>query len=185
LTSYASNWHVFRGGWDEDWQVGGINRFASIQDGLSNTIFFAERYAICGPGNEWSGNNAWSVGAGPGQQMNFTSVVWNEDGQNVGPRAEYYTPRAVETPSFWVHLPWSLTHDWQTVPNYPWAYAVVFQPKPTVNNCDPLRLQSFSLGGIMVGMGDGSVRGVNPAISPATWGRAIDPNDGLPLGNDW
>jgi hypothetical protein len=183
LTSYASNWHVFRGGWDEDWQTPGVNRIASIQDGLSNTIFFAERYAICGPGTEWSGNNAWSVNAGG--LMQYTSVVWNEDGQNVGPRAEFYTPRAVETPSFWVHLPQSLTHDWQSVPNYPWAFAVVFQSKPIISQCDPYRLLSFSAGGIVVGLGDGSVRIVNSAISPATWGRAIDPNDGLTLGNDW
>src|SRR5262245_48665956 len=40
-TSYGANWHVFRGGWDEDWQVGGVSRFpSSIQDGTSNTIFF-------------------------------------------------------------------------------------------------------------------------------------------------
>src|SRR5262249_46979727 len=37
--SYAANWHVFRGGWDEDWQVGGVTRFpAGIPDGTSNTI---------------------------------------------------------------------------------------------------------------------------------------------------
>src|SRR5262249_22830779 len=48
-TSYAANWHVFRGGWDEDWQKGGVKRYpASIGDGTSNTIFFAERYAVCG-----------------------------------------------------------------------------------------------------------------------------------------
>jgi prepilin-type N-terminal cleavage/methylation domain-containing protein len=191
LTSYASNWHVFRGGWGEDWQVGGVNRLASIQDGLSNTIFFAERYAQCGPGDQNGGNNAWSVQGGG--LLNYASHIWNEDGQNVGPVAEPWNPRSNLTPSFWVHLNLgsggdpgsSQSANWQQVPNYPWAYAVLFQPKPPKNLCDPLRLQSFSLGGILVGLGDGSVRGISTGISAVTWGRAIDPSDGLPLGNDW
>jgi hypothetical protein len=37
----------------------------------------------------------------------------------------------------------------------------------------------------MVGLGDGSVRLVSGSISQSTWGRAVDPQDGLPLGNDW
>src|SRR5262249_48604222 len=46
--SYLANWHVFRGGMNEDWQVGGVTRFPSgIPDGTSNTIFFFESYAVC------------------------------------------------------------------------------------------------------------------------------------------
>lgn len=193
LTSYASNWHVFRGGWDEDWQVGGVNKLSSVPDGLSNTIFFAERYAICGPGdqNDWEGkvNNAWTVQAGG--LINFTSVVWNEDGQNAGPKAEPYNPRANQAPSFWVHLPLtpgdntSISFNWESVPNYPWAFAVVFQSRPVIKFCDPLRLQSMNAGGIVVGLGDGSVRLVSQGVSAATWGRAIDPMDGGVLGSDW
>src|SRR5262249_38189730 len=189
LTSYATNWHVFRGGWGEDWQVGGINRLSSITDGLSNTIFFAERYAQCGPGDQWSGNNAWSVSGGG--LLNYASHIWNEDGQNVGPVAEPWNPRSNLTPSFWVHLNCSgdpgssQSANWQQVPNYPWSFAVLFQQKPVKALCDPLRLQSFSLGGIMVGLGDGSVRGISTGVSAVTWGRAIDPSDGLVLGNDW
>jgi hypothetical protein len=74
---------------------------------------------------------------------------------------------------------------WKNVPNYPWAYAVVFQQKPIIKQCNPLLLQSFTAGGIMVGIGDGSVRGVNPAVDRLTWGKAIDPQDGQPMGNDW
>ena len=63
-TSYAANWHVFRGGWDEDWQKGGVMRFpASITDGTSNTIFFAERYVICGQGGSATGTNYVEHGA--------------------------------------------------------------------------------------------------------------------------
>jgi prepilin-type N-terminal cleavage/methylation domain-containing protein len=188
-TSYAANWHVFRGGWGEDWQVGGPSKLAAVTDGLSNTIFFAERYCGCGPGNEGGGNNAWSGGGGA--ILNFAAHIWAEDGQNAGPVAEPWNPRSNITPTFWVHLPlWSgvggsSSINWQQVPNYPWAYAVPFQDRPPIKLCDPTRLQSFAAGGIMVGMGDGSVRGVNVATSAQTWGRAIDPTDGGALGADW
>jgi prepilin-type N-terminal cleavage/methylation domain-containing protein len=175
-TSYALNWHVYRGGWDEDWQVGGVNRIASITDGLSNTIFIAERYCICGTsGTEWTST----------QPLKYAEHIWNEDGQNAGPRAEFYTPQANITPTFWVHLPLGITHDWQKVPNYPWSFAVPFQLVPPIKLCDPTRLQAFGPGGIQVGMGDGSVRIVNQGISTVTWGRAIDPADGFVLGPDW
>jgi prepilin-type N-terminal cleavage/methylation domain-containing protein len=185
LTSYGGNWHVFRGGWGEDWQVGGINRISSITDGLSNTIFFAERYAICGdPAHAWE------------HPVRYAEHIWNEDGQNVGPVAEPWGENKagispVLAPSFWVHVAlWSGiggsdSIHWKQLPNYPWAYAVVFQQKPIVKQCVPQLLQALSSGGIMVGMGDGSVRGVSQAVSAATWGRAIDPADGLPLGTDW
>jgi prepilin-type N-terminal cleavage/methylation domain-containing protein len=185
LTSYAANWHVYRGGWGEDWQVAGVNKFSSITDGLSNTIFFAERYAICGanPNDGWTG----------AQPLLYAEHIWNEDGQNGGPVAEPWNPKSNTTPTFWVHLPVTGSGDpgtspsanWKTVPNYPWSFAVVFQTKPTVAQCDPLRLQSFTVGGIQVGMGDGSVRTVSSGISPITWGRAIDPQDGGVLGSDW
>jgi prepilin-type N-terminal cleavage/methylation domain-containing protein len=182
--SYALNWHVYRGGWGEDWQNGGVNRLASITDGLVNTIFVAERYASCGPGNEGGGNNAWSVGTGG--IINFANHIWNEDGQNAGPIAEYYDPRSNITPAFWVHLnPTSLGLNWQSIPNYPWQYAVPFQLAPLKTLCNPQLLQSFDAGGIMVGMGDGSVKLVSQGISNVTWGLAIDPTDGLPLGPDW
>src|SRR5207249_2379231 len=107
-----------------------------------------------------------------------------EDGQNAGPKAEPWgfegdgsscNPKTDffpnEAPSFWVHIQAIGAHPDQTpsyncdsVPNYPWAYAVPFQPKPTVKQCDPLRLQSFSAGGIMVGIGDGSVRLVSNGV---------------------
>jgi prepilin-type N-terminal cleavage/methylation domain-containing protein len=87
-TSYAANWHVFRGGWGEDWQLGGkcvIPR--SIPDGTSNTIAYFERYAICGDpviGSDWN-----QIGDGC-HRPKYVEHVWNEDGQNGGPVAEYY-----------------------------------------------------------------------------------------------
>jgi prepilin-type N-terminal cleavage/methylation domain-containing protein len=192
-TSYAANWHVYRGGWDEDWQYGGITRIPSgIPDGVSNTIFFAERYAICGPDPAlgWVGTNP----------LRYAEHIWNEDGQNAGPRGEVWNVQDNLVPAFWVHMPGGGSGNGSSpsakavvpgvpatsgIANYPWSFAVPFQVKPTVRNCDPLRLQSFSQAGLMVLMGDGSARLVNSSISVTTWGLAIDPGDGLPLGGDW
>src|SRR5262249_10921412 len=96
LTSYAANWHVFRGGWGEDWQTGGVNRVGSVTDGGSNTIFFAERYAICGdPNGGWNDSQ---------QPLTYAEHIWNEDGQNTGPVAEPWNNRCNLDPGFWVHL---------------------------------------------------------------------------------
>jgi len=170
-TSYAANWHVFRGGWDEDWQKGGVMKFpAGIADGTTNTIFFAERYVICGP----PGGTTGTV---------YAEHIWGEDGQNAGPTAQANNQNAYFAPSFW--SPPNQTHPEQNVANYPWSFMPLPQFKPTIAQCDPKRLQAFSTGGIMVGLGDGSVRSVSAGITQPTWGRAVDPNDGGVLGSDW
>jgi len=174
-TSYAANWHVFRGGWDEDWQTGNVLRFpASIADGSSTTIFFSERYAVCGDPAKSTGNN-------------YVEHIWGEDGQNAGPTAESNNINAYFAPSFW--SPPNGNHPEKNRLNYPWGDMPLFQVKPTTQipgaTCNPALLQAFSAGGIMVGMGDGSVRSVSPGVSRDTWGRAVDPNDGGVLGQDW
>jgi prepilin-type N-terminal cleavage/methylation domain-containing protein len=176
--SYAANWHVFRGGWDEDWQVGGVNRYPScMPDGTSNTITFAERYVVCGPNGGQSGTV-------------YAEHIWGEDGQNAGPTAEANNINAYFAPSFW--SPPNITHPEQNLANYPWAYIGglhgppwLFQVAPTIAQCDPTKLQAYGAGGILVCMGDGSGRTVSPGISAITWGRAIDPADGGVLGSDW
>jgi hypothetical protein len=45
--------------------------------------------------------------------------------------------------------------------------------------------QSMQDYGLSIGLGDGSVRFINPDISPRTWNLAVQPNDGMVLGDDW
>jgi prepilin-type N-terminal cleavage/methylation domain-containing protein len=200
-TSYAGNWHVFRGGWDEDWQPnGGITHMPNnIPDGVSNTVFFAERYAVCGDPLLQSKNTP-SV-------PRYVQHIWGEDGQGAGPGFEMYatTHNSGHQPNFvmgfWAHPGLAVLKSWypdpdngipgigvpgtSPIPNYPWFYMTVPQLKPPIKQCDPLRLQAFNSGGINVGMGDGSVRTVSTGVSALTWGYIVDPNDGQVLPSDW
>jgi prepilin-type N-terminal cleavage/methylation domain-containing protein len=56
-------------------------------------------------------------------------------------------------------------------------------PQPAF--CNAGLLQAHYSSGTLVGLGDGSVRTISPGISQATWGNAVTPDDGNPLGTDW
>jgi prepilin-type N-terminal cleavage/methylation domain-containing protein len=194
-TSYGANWHAFGGGWDQDWQVGGKARIpASFPDGTSNTIAFVERYAVCGPGPQWD------------QSRVYAERGWNEDGTLPGPISEWRHinsdghDKAWVSPTYWVD-PGSGA-GWpdagamaKAVPPYPidrvtgtTAYTGVLpqvSPPPDSTLCDPKRMQAFSGSGVQVLLMDGSVRNVTASVTPATWAKALSPNDGLPMGSDW
>lgn len=192
--SYAANWHAFGGGWGEDWQVGGKARIpATFSDGTSNTIAYMERYAICGPkaGNEWD------------QSQTYAERSWQEDGDGAlpGPISQYHTRQKAWTcPSYWV--PGGTTgggggaggfDNSNVIPaDYPLnkttgltTYFQVPQIKPSINQCDPKRLQSLTASGIQALLMDGSVRSISTNLPPEMWVRALVPNDGFVLGSDW
>jgi prepilin-type N-terminal cleavage/methylation domain-containing protein len=117
-------------------------------DGTSNTIVFAEKYAVCGTATNKVASFYWGETGGACNRM-------GGQGGN-GSIPGFYT----------------ITVPPQVAPN-PFA------------NCNPCMLQTMTSAGILVGLGDGSVRLVNPTISPATWANAIMPADGNELGPDW
>jgi prepilin-type N-terminal cleavage/methylation domain-containing protein len=191
--SYAANWHVFGGGWDDDWQSGGKARIAStFTDGTSNTIGFLERYTICGsPG----GGNAWD------HSWVYAERSWQEDGAQAGPVAQYHQAQSVWcSPSFWVAGGLTggdtghggFNHPADIPVDYPLnrvngttRFWLAPQSAPPVALCDPTRLQSYGASGIQVLMMDGSVRPVSVSLDASTWCRALVPNDGLPMGGNW
>jgi prepilin-type N-terminal cleavage/methylation domain-containing protein len=59
------------------------------------------------------------------------------------------------------------------------------QLAPNVNFCDPSTLQSPYVGGLMVGMGDGSVRMVSAGVSSYSWNLALNPTDGQTFDGSW
>jgi prepilin-type N-terminal cleavage/methylation domain-containing protein len=182
-TSYSSNWHAFGGGWGEDWQIGGKARIpATFPDGTSNTIGYVERYSICG-------DSAYAWNGTP----RYVERIWGEDGQNAGPRAQKYNGHIWTAPVYWVSCPTcpdTLPSDYPLNPltGLPGALptvATVMQAAPSIKNCDPSRLTSFSAAGMQALLMDGSVRNVSPGVSLPTLIRALVPNDGFVLGNDW
>ena len=154
-TSYATNWYVFQS--DPDTNGGPVAQIPrSFPDGQSNTIVFLERYCIC----------------------QSVQHIWAEDGQDTGPinkgngtNTNYYAPS------------WYIggVTGYNGNPNL----LTLFQPQPPPSGCNPALVQSFYPGGMMVGLGDGSVRLVNSGVSTPTWNYALYPNDGQPLGSDW
>jgi prepilin-type N-terminal cleavage/methylation domain-containing protein len=165
-TSYAANWYVFGvGGGTTDAQGNG-SALASIPrsfpDGQSNTIVWVERYCVC--------NNSGA------------EHIWGEDGQGatrgLGNGGNDAQPVYNDPNVFSWGTPYNFNNNTQTVVQLP-------QFQPSTPLCDPARPQGPYAGGMMVGLGDGSIRLVNSGVSQLTWSEALFPNDGQPLGSDW
>lgn len=60
-----------------------------------------------------------------------------------------------------------------------------FQTFATPDTADPDLAHAFTPGGVLVGVGDGSVRAVANGVTNTTWQRACDPTDGGVLAADW
>jgi prepilin-type N-terminal cleavage/methylation domain-containing protein len=163
-TTYAANYYVF-GNTDG----GSANIPRTFPDGQSNTIVFVEQYAVCGTGihawsNDTNGGNVMPGGPNPG-------------GTNTGS----------DSSPCWFAGGTSPIFSWGNPINGPNNTTLLPLPQfqPSVIACDPARTQGPYAGGMMVGLGDGSVRLMNSGVSALTWSEAMFPNDGQPLGSDW
>jgi prepilin-type N-terminal cleavage/methylation domain-containing protein len=153
--SYAANGQVFGtiitapGTTAVTWKSwnGGTRVPTDIPDGVSNTIFWAEKLAHCALPAAGVGGTNW-----PGQGGGSHEAVVGR-GPNGSPRL---SPHIV--PQF--HVTNSLNCAWY------WP-------------------SSSHTGGLMVGMGDGSVRLVNQGVSQVVFNIAMVPNDQLPLPGSW
>jgi prepilin-type N-terminal cleavage/methylation domain-containing protein len=59
------------------------------------------------------------------------------------------------------------------------------QPNPWQSRCTLMVASTGHTGGIMAGLGDGSVRICAQGMSASTWWQAMVPNDGFPMATDW
>jgi prepilin-type N-terminal cleavage/methylation domain-containing protein len=129
---------------------------ASVTDGLSNTVFFAEMYGTCGNG-------------GPGTLD--ASTTWG---------SLWADANSIWRPGFNL----GSNKGGGGLSNYPASPR--FQVNPNfLNNCNPMTPQAGHPGGILVGLGDGSVRFLTGSLSDVTWQHAVDPRDGNALNSDW
>jgi prepilin-type N-terminal cleavage/methylation domain-containing protein len=138
VANYGLNSQVFSMYAVDGWQ-GSARLPASVPDGLSNTIFFAEKYNQCR-----KGGSVWAIG-------NY-NVPWMAmfARQVTGPASKFQV-----TPD-----PWDQVCDWRLA-------------------------QTPHSGGILVGLGDGSVRSLAATMSGRTWWEACTPDGAETLGNDW
>jgi prepilin-type N-terminal cleavage/methylation domain-containing protein len=138
---------------------------ATITDGTSNTIFFAESYAQTGQGGQ---NGATA----PGWTFYWASRYEGCAQNNYG--APVYLANYVGT------YPYTMAN----------TYPIAFTPPgmtPTSITTQPYTClpNALTAAGCQVGMADGSVRNVAQGISVSTWYLASNPQDGIPLGSDW
>ena len=148
---YGGNNYVFGDpGTGLTYSAGRKDMIASVSDGLSNTVFFAEMYGTCG--------NTGSLGSAYGSLWADANSVWRP-GFNLGSFKSG-------------HAGYPASPKFQIQPHY-------------LNNCSMEVPQTAHTGGILVALGDGSVRSLTSGMSAATWAQAVDPRDGGVLGSDW
>jgi prepilin-type N-terminal cleavage/methylation domain-containing protein len=130
----------------------GTTTLRQIRDGLSNTVFFAERYGTCG--NTGVGTEACSP--------------WCDAN-------EYFRPTFC-------------LNQLDPPPNPSYPPCLPFQVAPNMSTqCDPFRAQSPHPQTMNVGMGDASVRALDPSVcndvdssypGVSIWSQICDPRDG-------
>jgi type II secretory pathway pseudopilin PulG len=173
-TSYAANGMI-------PWNTGGLPR--SFVDGTSNTIMFAERPQVCKPAAGDSVYNLWAYGT-------------------YGPSTPAYallTPKAPKgLASTGMAAPEPLPNKWTKDPiqvaigaegskpqNPPAGAPFQVGPFGPGKPCDPRLPATPHVTGMLVALGDGSIRTVTPKISQYTFWAATTPAGGEVLGEDW
>ncbi len=153
--SYACNAQVF--------QQQAARMPATFADGTSNTVAFAEHYARCGSGAVYETYDYWWSGTA------------SSDGHRRATFADLGNGDAVPMTSG--NPPISVGSSW-------WASST-FQTAPSVSRCNPALAQTPHPGGMLVAMGDGSVRQLSPGISPATYWALVTPASNDVVGPDF
>jgi len=185
-TSYAANGQVFGS------NTGGLPR--TFVDGTSNTIMIAERYQVCTPGSGVDVPNLWALGVwnnsmpafaaippatGANTNMymsqvppgNSSSYIATSIPVRLGSSTSYAVGTAIAAPSGCTPT---------TAPYKPFQVA----PRGCIP-CDPRVAQTPHTGGMLAGLGDGSVRSINPNISEWTYWAAVSPAGNETLYSDW
>jgi prepilin-type N-terminal cleavage/methylation domain-containing protein len=135
---------------------------ADIPDGTTNTILYAEKYALC---------TSTSMGLDGGSLWAYCAfgigLPWP-----MNPPPKPYQPAFAIGTGFFGN------------PNAG-GPGSIFQVQPRAGNCDPTRAATAHPGGMQVCLVDGSVRTLAPSLSGTTWWAAVTPKGGDQLGSDW
>lgn len=162
LSSYSANWQVFG-------DYG--SKLSQIQDGLSNTILFNEKYAISRRpvGNPTHGANLWGYGVYPPSMPYDYSVSMPSDHRyaNAFWARSGFVNRGGSVPTSWAG-------------DEPWRCRCMLRPEFGVppHNAHPLKSQSFSSNVIHMALADGSVRVASSTVSDPAWSAGETPANG-------
>jgi prepilin-type N-terminal cleavage/methylation domain-containing protein len=158
LASYAANAQVFTGNPGLTW---------TYRDGTSNTIAFAEHYAL---GCENRVFDFAEFDASDGTRRATFADGGPKVDQNVNPGDDY-----------------PVTKGFPPVTKAAWGVGWTFQvrPSPVIEACKPGLANTPHISGMLVALADGSVRTLAPGISDTTYWAAVTPAGGEVLGNDW
>jgi prepilin-type N-terminal cleavage/methylation domain-containing protein len=156
IASYAANAELFRTP---------ATLSTGISDGTSNTIMYAEHYAVC-------------------KSLHQCSLI-----QFLGPPGLIGLGFRRATFADWDYKPYLNEAYPVTNGNPPVTTSSrsgrTFQVAPRLDECDPGLPSTPHRAGILVGLADGSVRTVSRHVSESTFWGAVTPNGGEVLGNDW
>ncbi|HYT91836.1 MAG TPA: DUF1559 domain-containing protein [Gemmataceae bacterium] len=135
----------------------------TFADGTSNTIAFAEHYA-----EDCRGAKFFYDGVNPHQYAHRATFADGGDEIGHGANSMDIYPITKGNPPT------------STAPG-----SLTFQVAPSRKECYPGLAQTPHRSGMLVALGDGSLRILAPSISPTTYWDAVTPAKGEMLGNDW
>ena len=177
LSSYSANWQVYG-------DTGA--RLTKLQDGLSNTIVFNEKYAVSRrpTGNPMFGATLWGYGIDPRTiPTDFTPTL--APGQYPGDAqwANGINPASLYVDGYWPRT--GFVNKGGPVPTAwtgtaPWMCRCMLRPEfaPPVDNVHPLKSQSILAAGIQIALADGAVRFVSSSVTDAAWSAGETPANG-------
>jgi prepilin-type N-terminal cleavage/methylation domain-containing protein len=184
--SYAVNALVFKG------NTAGLPR--TFVDGTSNTIMIAERFQVCTNNTPPTGvlattYNLWGYGVWGPHMPAFAALAPAGTPNNGTRMYSPFTPLATNWTSNQIQVKFGLETPNTPVTPAPPATNVpyrVFQAAPRgAIPCDARVAQSPHASGMLVALGDGSVRSVAPTISEWTYWAACTPSGNETLYTDW
>jgi hypothetical protein len=151
-----------------------INR---IIDGTSNTIFYTEGLAVC----KRVENTVYSKYT---YDLSYTyNRIWNYDSYYTRSDVVHTLTGTTYTLIFTSDIAPTVSargwYDPSAKKTYP------FQLRPSAKECDVGSAQATTSGGLLVALGDGSVRTLSPRISLSTWYAAMTSRGNEVLGSDW
>ncbi|HEY1381026.1 MAG TPA: DUF1559 domain-containing protein [Gemmataceae bacterium] len=173
-TSYAANGMI-------PWNTGGLPR--SFVDGTSNTIMFAERPQACTDSSGTTVYNLWGYGM-YGPSAPAFALLTPDDPEGL-PSTGQIAP-ALPLPAAWTADRIPVRIGTEDAPPQPSPAGRAFQVGLKRNSpCDPRIPSSPHPGGMLVALGDGSVRSLAPSMSEWTFWAAVTPDGKETPYSDW